>query len=74
MQSLRFAPRIEELAIQIVEAITLESPKGYNGVHLRIEGDAMHAGFVSAVAGNNSAEVSNVSIPHILFPMQLDCL
>ena len=57
VHSLKFAPQLEQLADQICMKILLQSPKGFDGVHLRIEGDAMHAGFVASLAGNNSMKV-----------------
>ena len=57
VRSLKFAPNLEALADQICNKILAHSPKGFDGVHLRIEGDAMHAGFVASLAGNNSMKV-----------------
>ena len=54
---LKFAPKLEALADLICKKIFAQSPEGFHGVHLRVEGDAMQAGFVAAVAGNNTMEV-----------------
>ena len=56
-QGLAFSPTLEQLASHIVRAIEAESPGGFNGVHLRAEGDAQLAGFITAIASNNTVEV-----------------
>ncbi len=50
-QSLTFASHLEQLAARVADALHAKSPEGFHGVHLRVEGDAMSAGFASAVAG-----------------------
>ena len=57
VHSLKFAPKLVALADHICTKIFAQSPEGFDGVHLRVEGDAMQAGFVAAVAGNSSMEV-----------------
>ena len=52
-QSLAFPWKIELLATKILKAIFTVSPDGYNGVHLRLEGDAKLAGYL----GTNSSQV-----------------
>jgi hypothetical protein len=61
-QGLAYAPILEQLANHIVQAIEVESPRGFNGVHLRAEGDAQLAGFISAVASNNTVEARTPQI------------
>ena len=64
-QSLTFDVHIEKLAIRVSDALHATNPDGFHGVHLRVEGDAMSAGFASAVAGagaNTAQAMVNVYV------------
>ena len=59
-QSLTFATGIELMAMKVLKRLLSKSPDGFNGVHLRIEGDAKHAGYFTEISGTDSAKVGSV--------------
>ena len=46
------------LAAKVLRRVLEKSPEGFNGVHLRVEGDAKHAGYFEEISGTDSARVS----------------